>query len=442
MSDNLTSPTAYPDRKQQARGVFSMIKALGTMREQLFRRSYRDPEPATDAVPSPSAGEKTELLAQIQRRETQIEHLTMILQNIGEGVIMQDTDGRIMVMNEAAYTLLGSQKAFWESDLSRLYSKIQHSGTFTAGIEPVGAPVRLEINNRILGAQIGIVADEDGQRLGTLIVLRDVTRDALAERLKDDFITQISHELRTPLTAIKGMSDVLMSQPEDRPPNRRFLEAIGRNVDVLDHMIVELLDISEINAGTFAVRQDELDLVELVWSVIGGVKPRLERAELEVQVQTIRLSETHLPGDNRRLRWALGHILDNSINYTLPHGKLLLSIGELRQGFSVVTVEDTGVGIREHDLPHVTNRFYRGEARTEDNRIIDPRGLGQGLFIARAVAEAHGGYLGIESKVGTGTRVTFALPSAGNKGLPAEPPVDSEATIPHSSRMLPPHRDS
>lgn len=442
MPDNHTPPAAYSDRKQQARGVFSMIKALGTMREQLFRRSYTAQEQPAPATPTPPAREQTELLAQIQHRDTQIDHLTMILQNIGEGVIMQDTDGRIMVMNEAAYHLLGSQKAFWESDLSRLHNQIQQTEPFSAGIEPIGSPVRVEINNRILGAQIGTVADEDGQRLGTLIVLRDVTRDALAERLKDDFITQISHELRTPLTAIKGMSDVLMSQPEDRPPNRRFLEAISRNVDVLDHMIVELLDISEINAGTFAVRQNDLDLVELIWSVLGGLKPRLDRAGLEVQVHTVRHSTAQIPGDNRRLRWALGHILENSINYTLSEGRIILSIGEVRQGFVIVRVEDTGVGIREHDLPHVTNRFYRGEARTDDNRLIDPRGLGQGLYIARAVAEAHGGYLGIESKVGTGTRVTFALPIKGRSSLQTEPPPDTEATLPSSSKMLPPQNDS
>ncbi|MBN2470688.1 MAG: PAS domain-containing protein [Anaerolineae bacterium] len=441
MTDKTTPPASYSERQQQARGTFGLIRALGTVREQLFRRSYQGKQAGTPSPAEAPTPPKSELLAQIEHRENQITHLTAILENIGEGVIMQDIDGRIIVMNDAAYKLLGSQKAFWESDLARLYQHADSPAAYAPGIEPLGTPVRVEINNRVLGAQVGAVSDDDGQRIGTLIVLRDVTRDALAERLKDDFITQISHELRTPLTAIKGMSDVLLSQPEDRPPNRRFLEAISRNVDVLDHMIVELLDISEISAGTFAVRQDPLDLVDLVWSVVRGLKPRLERAELEIHVLPINIRRCQLPGDNRRLRWALGHILENSINYTLPGGQITVRIGELRKGFLLVRIEDTGVGIQAHDLPHVRNRFYRGEALTTDKRTIDPRGLGQGLFIAQHVAEAHGGYLGIESKPGAGTLVTFALPAGGLTDLPGASPDDPEATVPNPALALPPQTD-
>ena len=121
----------------------------------------------------------------------------------------------------------------------------------TAGeMEPIGPPIRIQVNDRILGAQLAAVASPDGVSLGTLIVLRDVTREALADRLKDQFVTQITHELRTPLTVIKGMSEVLLGQPADRAPYRKFLEAIGRNAAILDRMIVELLDISEISEGS------------------------------------------------------------------------------------------------------------------------------------------------------------------------------------------------
>jgi len=425
--DSRRHPLALSDQQQEARGIFGFIRTLGTFTERLFRRSYQEQEQA--ALPPDIS--PTELAARLRRRETQIEHLTAVLENLGEGVIMQDADGRIILMNKAAYQLLGSQKAFWEGPLARLHQQAQGIAGMTAELEPLGAPIRAEINNRVLGAQAAAVADSNGQTIGTVIVLRDVTRDVLAERLKDDFVTQISHELRTPLTAIKGMSDVLLSQPADRPPNRRFLETISRNVDVLDRMIVELLDISEINAGTFAVRHDELALDELIWSVIRGLQPRWERARLEVHVQSVRPEQARVLGDNRRLRWALGHILENSINYTLPGGRILVRFGELHQGRILIRIEDNGVGIREADLPHVCERFYRGEARTADNHLIDPRGLGQGLYIARAVAEAHGGYLGLESKAGVGTVVTLALP-------PAQEPPDPEATIHHQPLALPP----
>ncbi len=429
------------DQQRQARSVFGFIRTLGTATERFFRRLYLGgggaPVLAAD-IPQ----RERQLQEEVLSREAEIAHLTAVLESIGEGVIMQDVDGRIMMMNEAARRMLGSQKAFWESALAHLFEKSLKVFNLHSEFEPVGEPVRVEINDRILAAQVAAVADSHNARLGTVIVLRDVTRDALAERLRDGFITQVSHELRTPLTAIKGMSDVLLSQPPERPPNRRFLEAISRNVDVLDRMIVELLDISEISGGTFAVRQEELVLDDLVWSVVRGLQSRWERAGLEVHVINVGRGKTRILGDNRRLRWALGHLLENSINYTLPGGKITFRIGEVSQKRVIIRVEDTGVGIREVDLPHIFNRFYRGEARTPDGKIIDPRGLGQGLFIARAVVEAHGGYLAVESKVGVGSIFSLALPLPGTPAeeiretrqeapLLLEPPIDPDATTPN-----------
>jgi signal transduction histidine kinase len=239
-----------------------------------------------------------------------------------------------------------------------------------------------------------------------------VTREALADRLKDQFVTQITHELRTPLTAIKGMSEVLLNQPSDRPPNRKFLEAIGRNAAILDRMIIELLDISEISEGTFAVRKEEVQLDELALDVIKGEEPRIKRSDLNVGIMVINRANVKIIGDDRRLRWAIGHLLDNSINYTPTGGFITLRIGTVKGEKVLLEVIDSGVGISEKDLPHVFERFYRGEAKTSAGKTIDPRGLGQGLYVARAVAEAHSGYLAATSAVGQGSKFTLALPFA------------------------------
>lgn len=444
MSDNL-SPSTISDKSPRG-GFFGFIKSLGSATENLLRRSSHRTRQREHASTVQEATElrkeQATLRRQVQTREAEIAHLTAVLESIGEGVIMQDVDGRIIMINEAARDMLGSQKAFWESDLARLFEKTRAVNLFHSEFEPLGDPLRVEINDRILIAQAAAVSDQEGNRFGAVIVLRDVTRAALAERLKDDFITQVSHELRTPLTAIKGMSDVLLSQPPDRPPNQRFLEAISRNVDVLDRMIVELLDISEISSGSFAVRQDTINLDELIWSVVRGQQNRLDRAELEIHVINLREANTQIVGDNRRLRWALGHLLENSINYTLKGGRITFRYGAItEQGRVLIQIEDNGVGINQIDIPHIFNRFYRGEARTPTGKTIDPRGLGQGLFIARAVAEAHQGYLSVDSKPGVGTMLTVALPVHGlstvKSGEILEPPIDPEATVPNPALALP-----
>jgi len=410
MSMSRNTPSADPTHP--VADMVQSVDALGANTGRLFGRLYgtlRRKQHEQDSTLRQSLQRVKELEQLRADQQTSIAQLAGVLAVISEGVIMQDNEGRIVLTNKAAHDLLGSIRAFWDSDLGRMFADARDQIPLEGEIT-LGEPQRVEVNNRILGAQIAVVADEQSQRLGTVLMLRDVTRDAITDRLKDQFVTHMSHELRTPLTAIKGMSDVLLAMPDDRPPNRKFLEAISRNAAVLDRMIVELLDISEIGAGSFAVREQEIDLPALVINVILGLRPRIEKAELQLAFSTMGASRLTITGDERRLQWAIGHLIDNSIKYTEPGGEIYVQVGRIRGGCTLIEVSDTGVGISPYDLPHIFERFYRGEARTPDGRVLDPRGLGQGLFVARAVAEAHGGYLSVASALGEGSTFTMALP--------------------------------
>lgn len=435
----MSSPQNPADSTQPITSMIQSVDALGANTGRLFGRLYgglrrrRQDQVAPPQVDTQVQIENLRQFAQTQ--SSQIARLTGVLAVISEGVIMQDTDGRIVLMNQAARDLLGSVRHFWDSDLGKMFAAARYQ-TALDGEITLGQAQRVDVNDRVIGAQLAIVADTDGTRLGTVLMLRDVTRDALADRLKDQFVTQMSHELRTPLTAIKGMSEVLLAMPEDRPPNRKFLEAISRNAAVLDRMIVELLDISEIGAGSFAVRQQEVDLAELVFTVIQGLTSRIEKAGLQLSVMVSNREKLHIVGDDRRLQWAIGHLIDNSLKYTESGGEIVLRVGRIRNGYMMIEISDTGVGISPRDLPHVFERFYRGEARTSRGKVIDPRGLGQGLFVARAVAEAHGGYLSVASSVGEGSTFTLALPLERESDLPL--PARSMPAAPPGSVLPPP----
>jgi two-component system phosphate regulon sensor histidine kinase PhoR len=408
-----TSPQPSSDPRELT-GVLARVNQLGAVTERFFSRLYT------------SFNRRSQLREELERyraqhqrdrrrilmRDAEIQRLSGILASIDEGIIMQNTEGRIVLINNAARTLLGSQKAFWDSELGALFQAYSDVDSLDTELTPLSEPRRVQINNRILGAQIAAVADSEGRPLGTMMVLRDVTRDALSDRLKEQFITAISHELRTPMAAIKGMSEVILGQPEGQPINRRFLEAIGRNVDILDRMIVELLDISEMSADAFAVRQDRLNLEELLWNVIEGLRPELNRAGLDLILMLNHTERLMITGDDQRLRWALGHLLQNSLRYTEPGGNIIITGRPEDDNQVVIQVVDTGVGISEKDMPHIFERFYRGEPRARSGKLLDPRGLGQGLFIARKVAEAHKGYLTASSTVGSGSIFTFVLPAA------------------------------
>lgn len=431
-----------------ARPVTDMVQSvdeLGTNTGRLFGRLYnalrrkQHAEAGTNASAVADIALADHQLAQLEldqlkqltrNQQTSIARLTGILAQISEGVIMQDPEGRIVLMNEAARQLLGSVRTFWSSELGRMFAAARTQTNLNGEITLEEAR-RVEVNDRVIGAQLAIVTDEGSTLLGTVLMLRDVTADALADRLKDQFITQMSHELRTPLAAIKGMSDVLLAMPEDRAPNRKFLDAISRNVAILDRMIVELLDISEIGAGSFDVRRHDVAMAELVFTVIQGLKPDFEKAEIDLAVMVSNRDRLTIKGDDRRLKWAVRHLLDNSLKYTEPGGEIVLRLGRIRDEHILIEVSDTGVGIHPDDLSHIFERFYRGEARDSQNKVIDPRGLGQGLFVARAVAEAHDGYLSVASVVGEGSTFTLALPVNGHDVAQADDP-------PPPARITPP----
>jgi signal transduction histidine kinase len=398
-----------------------LIETLGNATQMLFGRVYQSlgirknapPEKNNDPGAILRAMNK-ELSARVRASETLAARLKSVFATLNEGVVMQDHEGRIVLINNAAENLLGSIRNFWDSELGRLFTEARSHVQTDSEMEIIGEPVRVQLNSKIIGATLAVVSSPEGMPLGTVIMMRDVTKEALADRLKDEFVTAVTHELRTPLTAIKGMSDVLLSQPGDRPPNRKFLEAIGRNAAILDHMIIELLDISEISSGSFAIRKDMIALDELVFDVIKAEEARIAKQKLNVGVMVMNRGRVHAPGDGQRLRWAVAHLLDNALNYTLKGGFITVRIGSAKNDHLLIEVIDSGVGIAEKDLPHVFERFYRGEARTPEGKIIDPRGLGQGLYVARAVAAAHNGYVAVESAVGEGSVFTLALPIAAN----------------------------
>lgn len=402
---------------REFRGLVWMLEQLGSAAENVFSRLYgvlsaRD-KVVVNAQSLKTYQARAEMIQERARRQTvEIARLTGILGVIDEGVIMQAPDGRIILMNEAARRLIGSSKNMWQSELGQLFREAHEVPPVERQMQLVGEPKRIAINNLVLGVRLAAINDEDGRHLGTVMLLRDVTQDSLAEKLKDSFIAHMSHELRTPLTAIKGMSDVLLNIPEGKPPKRSFLEAISRNVATLDRMVVELLDISEISTGSFEIRHDPLKLDELAFTVLKGFEPAIAENQQHATSMIVNLPALRIMGDNRRLQWAVGHLLDNALKYTLPGGDITLQLGKVRGNRVMLEVSDTGVGIQPKDLPHIFERFYRGEARTPDGRLIDPRGLGQGLYIAEAVVRAHDGYLSVASVPGEGSTFTVELPIA------------------------------
>jgi two-component system phosphate regulon sensor histidine kinase PhoR len=413
----MSTPSDQEQRAREFQGLMGVLEQLGRGTETLFARVYsalsaRD-KVMVDAKALHQYKHKAELIRDRARRQTlDLARLTGILGLLEEGVVMQGPNGRIILMNETAKNLLGSQKNWWTSPLGQMFRAAAQVPPVPQQMQMIGEPRQVQVNGVFLAVRLAAINSEEGEHLGTVMLLRPASAPptSAVDRLKDSFVAQMSHELRTPLTAIKGMSEVILNLPEGKPPKRSFLEAINRNVATLDRMVVELLDLSELSTGVLEVRRDPLALDEVMFTVLKGFEARLAKANLNHLTMVKNPSALQIRGDSRRLQWALGHLIENAIHYTLAGGEINIQMGRVVREQVLLEISDTGVGIQPQDLPRIFERFYRGEARTPDGRVLDPRGVGQGLFIAEAVVRAHGGEIAAASVVGQGSTFSVRLP--------------------------------
>ncbi|MDY7040154.1 MAG: HAMP domain-containing sensor histidine kinase [Chloroflexota bacterium] len=224
----------------------------------------------------------------------------------------------------------------------------------------------------------------------------------MAERLKyleearTRFIGEVSHDLRTPLTALKGLLVNLIDSAG--PDERASLEIAERETDRLIRLVNQLLDFSRWQSGQLKLKQHEVDVRIIAGDALALVKARADH-------RNIVLSEDiapHLPkvtADADRLQRVILNLLDNALKFTPGSGKVTLTARQL-DGEIEVGVQDTGRGMTDEEQERALGPYYRG---TEGS-------TGLGLTIARAIVEAHGGQMGIESQVGQGSRVWFTLP--------------------------------
>lgn len=406
--------------------MLKRIHLLGSATEDLFNRLYgglnrrKKLAEALEQLDNMDVRNR-QLREALKEKSIEVERLTGILASVSEGIIMQDTEGRIVLMNSAAQDLLGSIKKFWSSELGVLFRESRNIATIGNEIVPVGEATRVNVNNRIVSAQIAAITDGNNERIGTLMILRDVTSDDISNRMKNSFVTHISHELITPLAPMRVASEILLNTPEGQAPNKRMLEMIGKNVDILDRLVTEMLDMSAMTSGDFQIKREEIILEEIVLDVVAGFKPDLDDGELEVFLMFKNSEDLLLSGDIKHMRWAISNIIRNAIQYTPSGNSIWIGVGSDRDRPQEIYVEiaDTGVGISEDDLPHIFDLFYRGDARTESGKKLDPRGLGQGLFVAKTIAQAHRGSLTVDSTLHKGSTFRLSVPRQLPPSLPS-----------------------
>lgn len=252
---------------------------------------------------------------------------------------------------------------------------------------------------------------EDGVEPGYLFVATDLTQRREAERLQDELIGTISHELRTPLSSVLGFLELLGSDEALTDEQREYVDVIERNAKGLLRLVNDLRISVQVSAGALRLSPEPLDLATAVRAAARDIDPVADAAGVRLEVDAP--AEVVVRADPVRLNQAFENLLSNGVKFTRRGGSVTIGAheGTLAAGApaGVVTVRDTGIGITPEDVDRLTEWFYR--TRTARDRRI--RGIGVGLPIVKAISDAHGGTLGIESALGEGTTFTLKLPVSG-----------------------------
>jgi len=249
-------------------------------------------------------------------------------------------------------------------------------------------------------------AEEALQRQATLLARTNSELQEL-DRLKSEFVATVSHELRTPLTSIRGYTEILADSDATAlgATERKIVGIIDRNGRRLLDLIEDLLTFSQIESGTLTLAAGPVKIRQLIEAACEAVRPEVEQAGLTMVLDI----DEHIPvvqGDSEQLERVVLNLLTNAVKFSDPGGMITLT-GRERDGEVVVWIRDTGVGIPQHEQGMLFNRFYR-TAHAQQRAI---KGSGLGLAISKAIVEAHGGWITLESAEGAGTTVGFAVPT-------------------------------
>ena len=348
-----------------------------------------------------------------------------ILNAIADGVIVTNRSHRVLLFNPAAARILGlpAEQVIGQATSHLLEALGEHGqGWFdilhdwSQATQPRPAPPeqaeRMELSDgRVIAIHPAPVLLGE-EYLGAVSIFRDITREVEVDRLKSEFVATVSHELRTPMTSIKGFLDLLLMgvAGELDTEQRRYLNIVRQNTERLEMLVVDLLDLSRIEAGKVQLHFQPLEVAALLSELQQYVEHRCQEEEKRLSVHLETPSELpRLWGDPERVRQILANLVDNAYSYTPTGGEVWL---RARAAGAMIEIEvtDTGIGISLEEQARIFERFYRGEQAL----IMGVSGAGLGLSIALHMVEMHGGRLWVTSEgiPGKGSTFTLALPAA------------------------------
>lgn len=360
----------------------------------------------------------------ISRQRNQQEAM---LRGMVEGVLALDPEGRILDLNAAAARMLSIER---ETARGRLIHEMARKPDLLQFIDRVvqaGGPISEDItllapDERHFHVHGASLFDAQQRRIGTLVVLHDVTRLRRLETIRRDFVANVSHELRTPITSIKGYAETLLDGAlDDRADAERFITTILKQADRLIAIISDIFALSRIEAEAEkeGIERRPAAIREAVEAAARICQPQADAKNIafEIEAEESLVAEINPP----LVEQAVVNLLDNAVKYS-PAGAKVRIVARREDRHAVIRVIDQGCGIEAKHLPRLFERFYR----VDKSRSRELGGTGLGLAIVKHIVAAHGGTVTVESRVGQGSTFSLHLPieAAASSSDVTTPPTD------------------
>jgi two-component system, OmpR family, phosphate regulon sensor histidine kinase PhoR len=330
------------------------------------------------------------------------------LDEMREGLLVIDTDMRVVASNKAARDVLSETGPI---EARRLTELTRNPAIYDAFLDALkgqhreGVKVETYNNGRRVFDLRVVPFHASGSIAGAVGVLFDVTRLDRLEIVRQEFLANVSHELRTPLTSILASAETLETGAVENAENsRRFLSIIQKNATRMERLIHDLLELGAIESGSVSVNAETVQLKSLVDDVMSTLA--MAAAERTVALRNLVPTNAQVTADPHRLVQMLTNLIDNAIKFNREGGTV--TIEHERNGFDRISVTDTGEGIPPQHLDRLFERFYR----VDRARSRDLGGTGLGLAIVKHLAKAHGGEVSVSSRIGEGTQFMIELPQS------------------------------
>jgi len=233
-----------------------------------------------------------------------------------------------------------------------------------------------------------------------------VGRVHASQKSQRDFVANVSHELKTPLTSIQGFAQAILDDTAGTPEARKqAAQIIYDESGRMHRMALDLLDLARLEAGTADLQMSDVDMKALLQGIVDKFTPQAQKANVALQLDVSSDLPT-VTGDGDRLAQVFTNLVDNALKFTPPNGTITLSTKKVA-GEMEASVTDTGIGVESEALPHLFDRFYQADPSRAGG---EKHGAGLGLAIVKEIVEAHGGKIGVRSRVGQGTTFEIRLP--------------------------------